>query len=107
MNEDSNNNVNADSSIAVAPLAAEAAMPSVPPERRWSPEQSSLLEHPFIFKKRTWNEPTRIQRRLMMAGVWLCVVLLGLFYVTKLTRIGIDLRWDFWAYWENNRFYGD
>jgi len=45
--------------------------------------------------------------RLLLLATWLAVGLILIFYTGRVARIGIDLRNDFWDYWQNNRFYGD
>ena len=45
--------------------------------------------------------------RLFLHAAWLVVALLLGFYALHVAKVGIDLRNDFWGYWENNRFYGD
>jgi hypothetical protein len=44
---------------------------------------------------------------LFLAIAWVCVAALVGFYVVRIGGIGVDLRNDFWDYWENNRFYPD
>ncbi len=48
-----------------------------------------------------------VSSRLQLFAAWFCVALLLIFYTGRVARIGIDLRNDFWEYWQNNRFYGD
>jgi hypothetical protein len=48
-----------------------------------------------------------VSSRLFLFATWLAVALILIFYVGRVGKIGIDLRNDFWDYWQNNRFYGD
>jgi hypothetical protein len=45
--------------------------------------------------------------RLLLSAAWLVVGLMLGFYTLHIAKVGIDLRNDFWVYWQNNRFYGD
>jgi hypothetical protein len=45
--------------------------------------------------------------RQLLAVTWLCIAAMLGCYTFQLAKIGIDLREDFWVYWQNNRFYFD
>ena len=45
--------------------------------------------------------------RQLLALTWICIAAMLGCYTFQLAKIGIDLREDFWVYWENNRFYSD
>jgi hypothetical protein len=49
----------------------------------------------------------RPRQRIALPIAWLCVLCLLSLYAIQLAKVGTDLRWDFWDYWQNNRFYSD
>ena len=49
----------------------------------------------------------RNKQRWLLTITWICIAAMLCGYGYQLARVGIDLREDFWAYWENNRFYND
>ena len=69
----------------------------------------------FNFSKHTMHPNTQPAQspgkqpyqRLLLALAWVCIAAMLGFYGLRLVRVGVDLREDFWVYWQNNRFYTD
>jgi hypothetical protein len=58
---------------------------------------------PIVDKTEQRSAPARWP----MAVTWLGVGVILFCYTVHIAKVGIDLRNDFWVYWQNNRFYGD
>jgi hypothetical protein len=62
------------------------------------------MEHAIDFVIPLVDPP---RRRWLLALTWLIIAAMLCGYGYHLARAGIDLREDFWVYWQNNRFYSD